>query len=93
MWGSPGLEIVAPAVSLWFDHVKRRPQLARNREESPVNEAVQPLIGQAVKVEADGPGLVRGTLEAYDHPWLRLRTEKDKILCVPIYRLLYVEST
>ncbi len=58
-----------------------------------MNEALQTLIGKTVEIESEGVGRVRGTLQVFADPWLQLHTDKKKLLCVPIERIYYVQST
>ena len=61
-----------------------------------MNDALREMIGKKVRVEAEGSGAFVGTLEPADapwSPWIRLRTDRDKIRCIPLHRLYYIEST
>ena len=57
-----------------------------------MNEALRPLVGQRVKIEADGVGKVEATLESFDAPWVRVRTNKERVLCLPFARIFYIEA-
>jgi len=56
-----------------------------------MNEALSGFLGNRVKVWTRGSGdyyyTDEGVLEAFDHPWLRLREDTGRIVCVPAYAI------
>ena len=58
------------------------------------NSAIGAMIGQEVKVwSVSGESYYtdEGILEAFDHPWLRLRNSDDELLCLSVYRVRLVK--
>lgn len=57
------------------------------------NEALSLLVGRRVEVRSnsgDDDHYDIGTLEAFDHPWLRVRVGND-VLCFSIYNVRLVK--
>lgn len=60
-----------------------------------MNEAIQPLLGQLVKITSLGPQthfVDTGILEVYDYPWVRLRKSTGETLCFPVYNIRLIEQ-
>jgi hypothetical protein len=59
-----------------------------------MNEAIYELIGNEVEVRSntgDDDCLDSGILEAFDYPWLRIRTAKKEVLCFPVHNVRLVK--
>jgi hypothetical protein len=56
-----------------------------------MNEALADLVGRRIKVWQGGRESYyyteEGTLEAYDHPWLRLRGDTGEVVCLCAYSI------
>jgi hypothetical protein len=58
------------------------------------NRAIGPFVGKEVKVwsqEGDTRFTDEGVLEAFDHPWLRLRTHAGEVLCFSVHNIRLVK--
>jgi len=55
-----------------------------------MNEALKDLIGEEVTVWSNSGDTYytdTGTLEAYDHPWVRIRRSNEELLCFSAYNI------
>ena len=61
-----------------------------------VNEAIDLLIGRRVKIWSNPTGSSdctdSGTLESFDHPWIRLRRGRADVICFSVYNVRLVEA-
>jgi hypothetical protein len=59
-----------------------------------MNETIKTLVGEQVEVRINGPeekrSTYRGTLSAYDDPWLILREEAGRTYYFAVYAVVYV---
>jgi hypothetical protein len=59
-----------------------------------MTESIKKLVGEQVEVRINGPeekrSTYRGTLAAYDDPWLILREEAGRTYYFSVYAVVYV---
>jgi hypothetical protein len=59
-----------------------------------MNEIMRDLIGQRVEVWSVGTDMAyhdTGTLEAFEYPWIRLRSDSDEVMCFPVHNVRLVK--
>jgi hypothetical protein len=57
-----------------------------------MNEALSDLIGQRVEIWDEGNNFRdRGTLVAFDDPWVRIESAEGDVLCFPVYNVRLVK--
>jgi len=63
-------------------------------EEQVMEESIKKLVGDQVEVRINGPeekrSTYRGTLAAFDDPWVILREEAGRIYYFSVYAVVYV---
>jgi hypothetical protein len=57
-----------------------------------MNEMLQDLVGQRVRVWSAGANQDEGWLEGYDYPWLRIRNNAGEVLCFPAHNVRLVKA-
>ncbi|MFN3650480.1 MAG: hypothetical protein ACK47B_12955 [Armatimonadota bacterium] len=60
-----------------------------------MNEALADLVGQKVRVYSTGASqgwTDDGVLEAWDHPWLRIRKNNGETLCLAVYSIRLIKA-